>query len=314
MKNFYCLIILLIGLSCNTTKSPDSPPSPPISPTERSNDKKVKNIIFLIGDGMGLSQITAAMYSNNNKLNLEKFSVVGLHKSHASNDLITDSAAGATAFSCGVKTYNGAIGVNPDTVAVETLLEMAEEVGMATGLVATSTIVHATPASYFAHEKRRNLYENIAADLLDIEVDYFVGGGKKYFDRREGDKRNLIRELRKKGYRISDYFSEPFSKMILPMKKNFGYFTADSDPIPVSRGRDYLLPATKYGIDFLKKRSEEGFFLMTEGSQIDWGGHANNSDYIISELLEFDKVVGYALDFAKKDGETLVVVTADHET
>lgn len=263
---------------------------------------------------MGLSQITAAMYANKNRINLERFPVVGLHKTHASNDLVTDSAAAATAFACGVKTYNGAIGVNPDTLPVKSILEMAEEKGLATGLVATSTIVHATPASFFAHEKRRNLYECIAMDLLDIELDYFVGGGKKYFDRRDMDNRDLIQELRAKGYQISDYFTEPFSQVMMPSKKNFGYFTSDSDPLPVSKGRGYLYAATKAGIRFLKKRSDKGFFMMTEGSQIDWGGHANESDYIISELLDFDRVVGYALDFAKKDGETLVVVTADHET
>ncbi|MFT6705569.1 MAG: alkaline phosphatase [Patescibacteria group bacterium] len=314
MKNFYFILLPFLAFSCNTTKSgPEVPASDNMMEVSIST-KKAKNIIFLIGDGMGLSQITAAMYANKNRINLERFPVVGLHKTHASNDLVTDSAAAATAFACGVKTYNGAIGVNPDTLPVKSILEMAEEKGLATGLVATSTIVHATPASFFAHEKRRNLYECIAMDLLDIELDYFVGGGKKYFDRRDMDNRDLIQELRAKGYQISDYFTEPFSQVMMPSKKNFGYFTSDSDPLPVSKGRGYLYAATKAGIRFLKKRSDKGFFMMTEGSQIDWGGHANESDYIISELLDFDRVVGYALDFAKKDGETLVVVTADHET
>ena len=315
MKNYYCILLLFIVLSCNTTKTdPQNPSQHTSNPTAPPSPIKAKNIILLIGDGMGLSQITAAMYANKNRINLEKFPVVGLQKTHASDKLVTDSAASATSLASGVKTYCGATGVDTDTVAVKTILELAEEKGMATGLVATSTIVHATPACFYAHEKRRNLYENIAADLLDLEVDYFVGGGKKYFDRRDSDDRNLVDELKKKGYMISDYFTEPFGQVITPNKKNFGYFTSDSDPLPVSKGRSYLYAATKLGIKFLKKRSDRGFFLMAEGSQIDWGGHANDSDYIVSELLDFDRVVGNALDFAKKNGETLVIVTADHET
>ena len=267
----------------------------------------------MIGDGMGLTQISAGMYSNGNKLNLEEFKAVGLHKSYASNNLITDSAAGATAFACGVKTYNGAIGVDPDTVAVKSILEDAEEQGLATGLLATSTIVHATPASFIAHQKQRKMYEEIAADFLKTEIDFFVGGGKKYFDRRD-DERDLLAELRSKGYLIDDYFNTDFDKVKPDYTKNFGYLTADKDPLQQSQGRDYLIPATEMALDFLDKRGEKGFFLMIEGSQIDWGGHANDSKYIISEMIEFDQAIGRVLDYVKKDGNTLLVVTADHET
>ncbi len=273
-----------------------------------------KNIILLIGDGMGVTQITAGMYMNGNKLHLEKFPVVGLHKSYSSSHLITDSAAGATAFSAGVKTYNGAIGVDQDTMPVKTILELAEEKGMATGMVATSTIVHATPASFIAHQKSRKMYEEIAADFMDTEIDFFVGGGKRYFDRRETDERNLYQEMQDNGYMVSDYFKQDLIKSELSWKKNFAYFTADNDPLQVSQGRDYLYAASKMGMAFLSKHSQEGFFFMIEGSQIDWGGHANESDYIISEMIDFDRTVGAALDFAKKNKETLVIVTADHET
>merc|ERR1712127_644568 len=150
---------------------------------------KAKNVIFMVGDGMGVSQITAGMIKNNNHLNLERFPIVGLHKSYSSDNLITDSAAGATAFASGVKTYNGAIGVNPKKKPVKTILEECEEKGMATGMVTTSTIVHATPASFIAHQPSRKMYEEIAADFLKTEIDLFIGGGKKYFDRRETDER-----------------------------------------------------------------------------------------------------------------------------
>jgi alkaline phosphatase len=268
----------------------------------------------MIGDGMGLTQITAGMYANGNRIELEKFPIVGLHKSYSSDNLVTDSASGATAFACGVKTYNGAIGVNPDTVAVKTILEEAEEKNYATGLVATSTIVHATPASFIAHQKQRKMYEEIAADFLKTDIDFFLGGGKKYFDRREKDERNLYEELRAKGYVVSDYFQEDLKDVEIDNTKKFAYLTSDDDPLPVAQGRDYLPLASKKAVDFLDKQEDKPFFLMIEGSQIDWGGHANNSNYIITEMLDFNEAIANVLEFAKADGETLVIVTADHET
>ena len=276
-----------------------------------------KNIILMIGDGMGLTQITAGMYSNGNKLNLEKFPVVGLHKSYSADNLITDSAAGATAFACGVKTYNGAIGVDRDTLPVKTILEEAEAHGLATGLVATSSIVHATPASFIAHQKQRKMLEDIAADFLKTEIDFFIGGGKKYFVQRENDNRNLYKELRAKNYVVTDFFEQELIDVKISSSKNFVYLTANEEPLPVLQGRDYLNAASSIAPGFLKKRAREtgkGFFLMIEGSQIDWGGHANNSEYIVSELLDFDRAIGEVLKFAEEDGETLVIVTADHET
>ncbi len=272
-----------------------------------------KNIILLIGDGMGISQISAGMYSNANFLNLERFPVIGLHKAYSFDDLITDSAAGATAFACGVKTYNGAIGVDKDTVAVKTILEEAEEQGKATGLIATSTIVHATPASFISHQASRQFYELIAEDFLDTDIDYFVGGGLKYFNNRDMDDRNLLNELRGKGYRVSDFFQEEFNTVDLFGVDKFVYLTSNEQPLSVEQGRNYLIPATRKCIPFLRNKSKQGFFLMIEGSQIDWGGHANNSDYLIKEMIEFDKAIGIALDFAEKNKETLVIVTADHE-
>ncbi len=276
--------------------------------------KKPRNVILMIGDGMGLVQITAGMYANNNRLELERFPIVGLHKSHAFDNLITDSAAGATAFACGKKTYNGAIGVTPDTVACTTLLEMAEDQGYATGLVATSTIVHATPASFIAHQKQRKMYEAIAADFLKTDIDFFIGGGKRFFDRRDTDDRNLYAELESKGYLVSDYFKKSLNEVPADPNRNYAFFTADEDPLPVAQGRDYLPLATQMAMDYLGGQKEKGFFLMVEGSQIDWGGHANSTEYIITEMQEFDEVLGKVLDFAEADGNTLVITTADHET
>jgi alkaline phosphatase len=307
------LLLFLIFLLASCTPKPGDSSSSRRVNGEVPAFNRPKNIILMIGDGMGLTQITAGMYSNGNQLYLEKFPFIGLHKSYASNKLITDSAAGATAFACGVKTYNGAIGVDPDTIPVKNILEEAEQFGLATGLVTTSTIVHATPASFIAHQKQRKMYEEIAADFLKTEIDLFIGGGKKYFANRS-DGANILAELAKKDYVLSDYFKAELSELETDDQKNFGYFTANDDPIPVASGRDYLVPASKMAPPFLDNHSDKGFFLMIEGAQIDWGGHANDSDYIITEMIDFDKAIGEVLKFAVEDGETLVIVTADHET
>ncbi len=282
--------------------------------TPINTSQEVKNIILMIGDGMGLAQISAATYANAGKLSFEHFQAMGLHKSHSASDLITDSAAGATAFAAGVKTYNGAIGMNVDSLPVKTILEECEEKGLATGLLATVAITHATPAAFIAHQPMRVLYEAIAADFLETDIDYFVGGGKQYFDRRKGDDRNLYHELLKKGYQVSDYFDKPLEQTRPDVRRPFAYFTADKHPLPVTAGRNYLAFATKQALQFLENRSEKGFFIMIEGSQIDWGGHSNDGDWMIQETLDFDRAITEALRYAQEKGNTLVIVTADHES
>ena len=317
MKSILIAVILLTTvLSCNTPKKVEEQiTSNTVSKTQtvvRSAAEKPKNIIFLIGDGMGLSQITAGMYANGDKLNLERMKTIGLHKSHAADALVTDSAAGATAFACGQKTYNGAIAVDVDTLPIPTILQEAESKNIATGLVSTSTIVHATPASFIAHNEYRRNYEEIAADFLKTDIDLFIGGGARYFNNRSDD-RNLLDELRNKGYQVGDYFNDDLDSIQIQDDRNFAFLTSLDDPIPAAQGRDYLQNAAMMAIEALDKK-DNGFFIMIEGSQIDWGGHANDADYIISEMIDFDNTIGAVLEWADKDGETLVVVTADHET
>lgn len=328
MKNYLITIftlfvfVLCAGVSCKTKQIPEQlPGNTPLQEREvlgsiLAENIEAKNVILLIGDGMGIGQITAGTYASGNKSNLEKFKIVGLHKPHASDNLITDSAAAATSFACGVKTYNTAIGVDKNKRPVETILEEAERNGLKTGLVATSTIVHATPASFIAHNEYRKNYEEIATDFLKTDVDFFAGGGKKFFDRRETDDRDLIQELTAKGYVVENQlkdFSE--ARMSMETADKFAYFTADNDPLSVYQGRDYLESVSMAGINFLNHNAgEDGFFMMIESSQIDWGGHANNSDWIIEEFKEFDRLIGKVLSWAETNGETLVIVTADHET
>lgn len=288
-------------------------PQPGVSGLDEE-PRKARNVILLIGDGMALPQVSAALYSNNNKLNLEQFSIIGFHKPSSASDLITDSAAGATAFACGVKTYNGAIAMTKDTLPCFTILEELDALGYATGLVATSTLVHATPASFVAHQPLRVFYEAIATDFLNAGLDLAIGGGKRYFDRREEDERNLVKELQQKGYIVSDYFREELTQITSVSKRPFFYFSADKHPLTHAAGRDYLPYATDFALSFLRRRSDKGFFLMIEGSQIDWGGHSNDGGLAVDETLDFDEAVGQALKFARKDGETLVLVTGDHES
>lgn len=308
MKNSAWAIGLCIILSaCGS-------PTPLTTVVETPQSEKPKNIVLIIGDGMGLSQISTALYSNNGHLNLEQFPITGLHKSYSFDDLVTDSAAGATAFACGCKTFNGAIGLTKDSIPCKTILEEAEERGLATGLIATSTIVHATPAAFISHVVSREQYEEIALDMAKTEVDLLIGGGKKYFDRRDMDERNLYKEFEKKGYYVSDYSYEEIGSLRFDPNKNLLYLTADKHPLNVEAGRDYLSYATRRSLEYLEKKSgDKGFFLMIEGSQIDWACHANDYRLAIKETLDLDRAIGEALAFAKNRGNTLVIVTADHE-
>jgi alkaline phosphatase len=303
--------LFLFLYSCSAPKESSSSSGASATKTEIL---KPKNVIFLIGDGMGLPQITGAMYMNDNKTVFERFKNIGFHKSHSADNLVTDSAAGATAFACGVKTYNGAIGVNVRKEPLPTLLEMAEKKGMATGMVVTCSVTHATPGAFIAHVAGREDYEAVALGYVDTPIDIFIGGGLDYFTRRKSDTRDLVAELTAKGYEMSTFINLDINNLDITTKKNIGYFTANAEPLPVTEGRDYAIPAAQKAIDFLNDRSPKGFFLMIEGSQIDWGGHANDANYVVTELHEFEKVVAEALDFAARDKNTLVVVTADHET
>ena len=303
----YTLFSLFLFTNCNENAAEKSLFSASKSPNT------AQNIILLIGDGMGISQITAGMYASDSILNLERFKSIGLQKTDAANHLVTDSAAGATAFATGKKTNNGVVGMDAQLKSAKNIIEYVKEKGLAAGLVATSQIAHATPAAFFAHHPKRAKMENIAAQLLTTDVDLLIGGGQNHFEARK-DNRNISKELAQKGYQVNSFMTKSLDKIEPNYKDNFLYFTAASLPLSVEQGRDYLPLATSFSIDFLKKHNSNGFFLMVESSQIDWGGHNNNSDYIIQEMLDFDKVIGRALDFAEANGNTLVIVTSDHET
>ena len=270
-----------------------------------------KNIILLIGDGMGLTQVSSSYYFSEATPNFSRFKHIGLINTSASSHKITDSAAGATAFASGKKSYNGAIGVNSDTISIPTILEIAEKINLSTGVVATSTITHATPACFYAHARSRGMYEDIARQLATSEVDYAAGAGLRHFKNRR-DGANYYDTLAARDV-ILDTTNLTTIDNICAECKYMYLDTGSAMPRIVDGRGDFLSDATRLGLAHLS-RDEDGFFLMVEGSQIDWGGHSNDAEYLTTELLDFDKVIGLALDFAERDGNTLVIVTADHET
>lgn len=299
------LLLSVIVLAFQTGRTPGTEsPKPAKSP---------KNIILLIGDGMGLTQITAGMYNSKTPLNIERFPITGLVKTHSARNLITDSAAAATSLACGCKTYNGAIGVNEKKQPCMTILEQAESFGLATGLISSSSIVHATPAAFIAHAEQRTLMDDIALDFLETEIDLVIGGGMRYFhDRSDG--RDLYAEFRNKGYVVSDFTIEPLQQCTVSTQHPFMWFAAANQPESVLAGRNFLPPAARLAPEFLAQRSERGFFMMLEGAQIDWACHDHDPERAIAEMLDFDNAIGEILRFAEKDGNTLVILTADHET
>jgi alkaline phosphatase len=273
---------------------------------QRADSSKAKNVILMIGDGMGVAQIYAGLTANKGWLNLERFHSIGFSKTNSANRYITESAAGATAISTGVKTHNHAIGVDSSDNPLPTILEIAEKNGLSTGLIATTSITDATPAAFTAHVPERDMQDEIALGFLQSGVDIFIGGGKSHFTKRK-DGRDLTVDLRKQGFKVLDNIDD----IVQTTSGKIAGFVSDQ---PKSKGRgDQLKKASLAAIKILSQNNK-GFFLMIEGSQIDDGGHENNIQHLTDEMIDFDQTIGAVLDFAAQDGNTLVIVTADHET
>lgn len=278
-------------------------------------EPKVENIIFMIGDGMGISHISATQIAQDYQpLNLERATHIGLQKTYSANNRITDSAAAGTALATGYKTNNGMIGVTPDTVAHPSIREKAERAGMATGIIATYPATNATPAAFVAHVPHRSMEDDIATFYTSNQVDVVIAGGSKRFNQR-ADSLNLFESLTERGYIIANNLQaidnvESGKVMVFP--------TDDSMPtILQGREESFLPEATAKALEILTanaKANKSGFFLMVEGSQIDGFGHKNDVEGVITETKDFDNAVKVAFDYADEHPETLVVVTADHAT
>lgn len=273
-----------------------------------NNDRlsKVKNVILLIGDGMGLAQIHAGYTANRGKLNLLQMINIGFSKTASADSYITDSAAGATAMATGQKTNNRYIGVDATGVKHPAIPDLIQRYGMESALISAGDITDATPAAFYGHQPERSMQDAIARDLLQSPVSILVGGGMRHFELRND---SLPARLQQKGYVIRRRFAD-----LDNMHTRKWLLLDDSAVAPVLKGRgDFLSRVLQKTIQVLQD-NQHGFFIMAEGAQIDAGGHANNVPYAVTEMLDFDKAVGAAMQFADTNGETLVIVTADHET
>ncbi len=274
----------------------------------QARQDKPKNIILMIGDGMSLSTMYTAWAANKGHLNIENCQYVGLSKTYSANRLLTDSAAAGTAFATGHKTDNGSVGVDTDGKPQASILEIAKRHGLATGLIATCNILDATPAVFVAKINDRDKWDDIEVQFVAGDVDFVCGGGWKNF-RNGRDGRDLTRELAGEGYQLPRTIEE-LEK--ISQGKVFALL-ADGDLPQLKVRGDTLSRAAMKAIELLS-RDEQGFFLMIEGSMIDDGGHNNKLDQMMDETHDFDRTVGKVLHWAARDGGTLVVVTADHET
>jgi len=273
-------------------------------------EQKPLNLIIFIGDGMGTDQVYAGMTASGFNMTFPAFPVTGFSKTYAANRYITDSAAGGTAISTGEKTNNGMIAVRPDSTEIPTILEIARKAGLSTGVVSTSTITHATPASFVAHDASRGSYEDIARWFLKGTADVFIGGGLNHF-RARSDSADLTIDLKKMGYDV--VYTMPDLKNS-KSARIAGLMAEEGLPY-IDEGRDpaFLADATAKALEVLSA-NRKGFVLIVEGSEIDWAAHDNNIKRTIEEVLDLDRAVKVAYDFAVKSGNTLILVTADHET
>ncbi|MFC2165792.1 alkaline phosphatase [Acidobacteriota bacterium] len=295
------------------TPSQEKRPFPLVAP------RPVKNVILMIGDGMGFTHIVASrtvVLGAQGRLTIERLPVIGVIDNYAANEFVSGSAATATSLATGFKTNGNMLSILPDGTPALTILEAAREMGMSTGLVATSTITHATPAAFAAHTRNRHQEAEIAVQLLESKVNVLMGGGRALFKPgisgykfRRTDDRDLIEEARNEGYAYIETREELLglkaeNEYVLGLFSN-GYMITEY-PAPS------LAEMTEKAIEILSQ-NEEGFFLMVEGSQIDWGSEDNDINYTIREQLHFDLAIRRAIRFALDNASTLVVVTSDHE-
>jgi alkaline phosphatase len=296
------LIIILLTLVIIVSGGSGKP-----SEGRKKTSSKPVNIILFIGDGMGPAHLTAGMTVSDHTFVMEYFPYSGFCKTSSFDKYVTDSAAAGTAIASGTKTRNGMIGMGPDSIAVKSIMEIAHANGLSTGLVSTSSITHATPASFVAHNIARGNYEEIAKDFLNGTIDVFIGGGMDHFNRRK-DSVDITVNLKKNGYDVV-YSIEDLKKS--SSGKIAGLLSKVHMEKSTEGRKGKLAIMTEKAIQTLSK-NKKGFILMVEGSQIDFAGR--DVDWLISEVIDMEEAVDKAYNFADKNKNTLVIVTADHET
>lgn len=273
-------------------------------------DNEVRNVIIMIGDGMGLEQVSCAWVVNHGKLNLDRFPTVGLSRTYCTNELITDSGAGGTALSSGIKTGYSHVGTAADSTDIPSVLVKAQELGKKTGVVVTCHFADATPCDFCCHNEYRYNQDDLIADYVTCGVDYLAGGGLDWFTVNRKDGRDITKEMAAAGYTVALTENELMTAE-LPV---IGILAPDNLPVAMERG-DLYRHSVARGLDILSRESgDKGFVMMLEGSCIDDWLHGNDIGKAMEELLDFDRTIGDVLEWAAADGHTLVVVTADHNT
>lgn len=306
--------VLVLAACSSAVREPATPRLDPVAltPTVQTLSTGPTRVILFIGDGVGTAYWSAARFAQD-RLAIEEFPVVGLVDTRSSSHKVTDSAAGATVYSAGLRTYNNAIGVGPDSVPVQTVLERAAEKGMATGLVATSTITHATPGSFAAHVPHRRMESEIARQLARQPLTVALGGGLKFFDGSAPDADDLLPALRER-FTFVTSGAELRALQLDTVRTLFGLFAEEGMPA-AHEGRTPALAEMVGTALQLLDREPNGFFAMFEASQPDWRGHDNRPlDEVTAEMLDYDKAIRVALEYQARHPETLIVITADHET
>ena len=307
-----------------------------------NSEPKVKNVIYLIGDGMGFGAVTSLLLSEDEVTGFEQAPVIGLSETCSANNYVTDSAAGGTALATGTRTNNGFVGADPEGNQLTSVLRKAQDMGKKTGIVVNTTLTEATPASFYAGVTSRKMVFDIAKQFTESNVDVAIGGGLDHFIARP-DSLDLTATLIEKGYDVFLNWetvlgtdSEKFVG-ILPLydlhrrEENNGTASAaegqevclaaqlaslneDVNATHLSEPTVYLEKATVKALDILSRNNKDGFFLMIESAIIDGYGHNNDSDGMIVEMKEFNRTLQNMIDYVNNNPETLLVVTADHET
>ena len=274
----------------------------------------VRNLILMIGDGMGLAQVSLLKIENGYAPTaFDRADGVALISTYSANNRVTDSAAAGTALASGYKTNNSSLGVDPDGQPLESMMAKAHSAGRPTGIVVTCYLQHATPGAFYAHSKSRSRTALITDDLLQSGIDVLFGGGRKWLSRSCGEEGSYFDAFRNRGYLVADSLGaipDTYEGRVL--------CTLADEHLPEASERgDYLPDATSRALSLLSAASAGGhcgFLLMVEGSQIDFAGHGNDAKKLLGEMRDFERAVAVAMDFADRTPGTLVVVTADHET
>lgn len=301
-------------------------------PEAKGKKNEPTNVIMMVMDGTSSGATTLARWYKGEDLAMDEI-VVGGVRTHSAESAITDSAPAATALATGYKSNDKVIGLLPEVVntpgvdavdpedaykPVANVLEGAKLLGKSTGIISTSEIQHATPAGFSSHATHRSNYQDIAEQQVYQEIDVVLGGGKEALQpgttrNARVDGENLIEVLENKGY---DFVESRDELLNTNSNKIWGSFAPsalayDFDRQATNNNEPSLAEMTKKAIDTLSQ-NEKGFFLFVEGSKVDWAAHANDTIGILSDVLAFDDAVKEALDFAKKDGNTMVIAVSDH--